>query len=134
MKITGKLNPDVYYQAEIDGIDSGYFASSEFSKERYIRTLSELPSVGYEHNGEDIGGAVLVGNRLHLAVSKQYKGLWASLLKPTLSWAFAIHNPLVVCISTSNYLAMRLLDATSFRFIESKDDMNTFEIRPKELI
>ena len=133
MKIKGKLNPDIYYQAEIDGVDSGYFTSSEFSKERYISTLSDLLSVGYEHNGKDIGGAVLVGNKLHLAVTKQYKGLWASLLKPTLSWAFAIHNPLVVCISTSNCSAIRLLDATSFRFIESKDGMNTYEISPKEL-
>jgi hypothetical protein len=134
MRLVNRLNPDVYYQAEKDGIDSGYFDSPAFSKETYLSKLSELPSVGYQHDGEDIGGAVLIGNKLHLAVTKQYKGLWAFLLKPTLSWAFAIHNPLVVCISTSNYLAMRLLDATSFRFIESKDDMNTFEIRPKELI
>lgn len=133
MRLVNRLNPDVYYQAEKDGIDSGYFDSPAFSKETYLSKLSELPSVGYQHDEEDIGGAVLIGNKLHLAVTKQYKGLWAFLLKPTLSWAFAIRNPLIVCISTSNYLAIRLLDATSFRFIESKDGMNTYEITPKEM-
>jgi len=134
MKLKKKLNPDIYYQAEINGVDLEYFKASGFSKEKYISTLSCLPSVGYEHNGEDIGGAVLVGNKLHLAVMNQYKGLWASLLKPTLLWAFEIHNPLIVRISASNSSAIRLLDATSFSFKESKDGMNTYEITPKEMI
>lgn len=133
MRLVDRLNPDIYYQAEIDGVDSGYFVSPSFSKENYLSKLSELPSVGYQHDEEDIGGAVLIGNKLHLAVTKEHKGTWAFLLKPTLSWAFAIHNPLIVCISSHNQSAIRLLDATSFRFIESKDGMNTYEITPKEM-
>jgi hypothetical protein len=93
MRLVDKLNPDVYYQAEIDGVDAKYFYAPSFSKETYLSKLAELPTVGYQHNGEDIGGAVLVGNKLHLAVIRKYRGRWAFLLNPTLSWAFSIHNP-----------------------------------------
>jgi hypothetical protein len=133
MRLIKQLNPEVYLQAEMDGVDSGYFVSPTFSRQTYLSKLTELPSVGYQHDGKDIGGAVLIGNKLHLAVTKQHKGLWAFLLKPTLSWAFSHYNPLIVCISSNNYSAIRLLDATSFRFVESKDGMNTYEISPKEL-
>jgi hypothetical protein len=133
MRLIKQLNPEVYLQAEMDGVDSGYFVSPTFSRQTYLSKLTELPSVGYQHDDKDIGGAVLIGNKLHLAVTKQHKGLWAFLLKPTLSWAFSHYNPLIVCISSNNYSAIRLLDATSFRFVESKDGMNTYEISPKEL-
>jgi len=135
MRLVDKLNPDVYYQAEIDGVDAKYFFAPTFSKETYLSKLAELPTVGYQHNGEDIGGAVLVGNKLHLAVIRKYRGKWAFLLKPTLLWAFSIHNPLIVTISRNNQSAIRLLDINCLvsSFKESKDGMNIYEISPKDL-
>ena len=136
MRLVDKLNPDVYYQAEIDGVDAKYFFAPTFSKETYLNKLDELPTVGYQHNGEDIGGAVLVGNKLHLAVIRKYRGKWAFLLKPTLLWAFSFHNPLIVSISRNNHSAIRLLDIKCLVscFKESKDGMNTYQISPKGLI
>ena len=136
MRLVDKLIPNVYYQAEIDGVDAKYFYAPSFSKETYLSKLAELPTVGYQHNGEDFGGAVLVGNKLHLAVTRKYRGRWAFLLKPTLLWAFSIRNPLIVSISSNNQSAIRLLDVNwvTSCFIESKNGMSIYQISPKGLI
>jgi hypothetical protein len=43
MRLVEQLNPEVYLQAEMDGVDSGYFVSPAFSKQTYLSKLTDLP-------------------------------------------------------------------------------------------
>jgi hypothetical protein len=74
-----------------------------------IARYSDCPSIGFEYDGQPIGGIVFDGEQAHIAVLPAWHGRWAILLKPALDWLFSLKAEILVNVETDNAVCLEFM-------------------------
>lgn len=126
LRLIPQADLGVMYDAEQLRYESAAFSALNITREQAIAYYASFPSVGYEIDGVIAGGAVFDGKEIHLAVLPCYYGRWAWLLKPTLTWLFALCDPVQVRIERSNLRCLRFMDACKWPRIGADERYVTY--------
>lgn len=128
LHIVGKADLDVYYEAESARYDPALLARFGVNKEVFVACYGHCPSIGFAADGKPIGGVLIDGDRLHIAVLSEYYGRWAFLLRPTLQRCFAFGDRFFADIEIDNDRCLRFMDAVLWRRVKCTETHVTYEI------
>jgi hypothetical protein len=93
------------------------------TRETFLRFYEGCPSIGFEADGQPIGGILFDGEQAHIAVLPSHHGRWALLLKPALDWLFTLRAEILVEVERDNAPCLRFLDRHGWaRVGETEDD------------
>ncbi len=68
----------------------------------FASLYGNCPSIGFECDGQPIGGILFDGEEAHIAVLASHHSQWALLLKPALAWLFGLRRAITVRVEASN--------------------------------
>lgn len=129
LSVTDKVDLDVYYDADYFGVDGCYRAT--VSRELFKSTFSDCPSIGFECDGQPIGGMIFDGESAHLAVLPSHHGRWARLLKPMLAWLYRLKPEVLVGIEIENAKALAFADRCGWERMGVEDGRVTYKMSPR---
>lgn len=64
------------------------------------------PSIGFECDGQPIGGILFDGQTAHIAVLPAWHGRWALLLRPALDWLFGLKPEILAEVEADNTVCL----------------------------
>ena len=114
-RLTPRANLDVMFDAEIILYPDAYPLPETIQRRLFASTYGHCPTVGYEIDGVDAGGAILHGDQFHIAVLPAFYGRWGRLWQPTLDWLFTHTDYVDGCISKDNLRSWRFAERFSQR-------------------
>jgi RimJ/RimL family protein N-acetyltransferase len=138
LKILDKADFGVIYEAELLTLGADWFKSRNLTKERMIEIFekTDCRSLGFEIDGKSIGGILLLGNELHIAILPEYFGKWGLLWKHAVKWVFAQTQTVYGYIPTWNTRCIRFAEKARWRRIGEFEKYETacigFELTAEE--
>jgi len=94
------------------------------TRDTFVAFYEGCPSIGFEADGQAIGGILFDGEQAHIAVLPSHHGRWALLLKPALDWLFSLQTEILVEVERDNLCCQRFLDRHGWpRVGETEDDI-----------
>jgi GNAT superfamily N-acetyltransferase len=117
----------VMYKAEKES-DKDLFLQFDLTEEEYVRIASKYPSVGFEIDGENVGGMFVRAGRIHLSVMPEYHGKWGWLFTPAFKWAFSLSDPLYAYVSRENEKVLRFIRRHDWKQVNEIDSTVIFEL------
>lgn len=109
LRLTPQADLAVFYEADAQQFPPGSPETEVVSQAAFIEFYAGCPSVGFELDGQPIGGLLFDGTSAHIAVLPAYHGRWALLLKPALAWLFSIQPEVIVHVDLRNETCQRFL-------------------------
>lgn len=119
MKIVDHLDPWTYWIADQQNSEvKCYIEAFNATFEDFRNTLSDVRSIGFEHEGKPVGGAIIDKNDFfHIAVLPEYYGRIGFVFYKSLKWAFSQSNTLYGLIDYRNERAVSLVTKQKFPVI-----------------
>jgi GNAT superfamily N-acetyltransferase len=99
--------------------------------EEFQACYAGCPSVGFERDGQAIGGILFDGEQAHIAVLPEHHGHWALLLKPALQWLFALQRDMLVHVEAANPVCLRFMQRSGWERVGVRGDDIVFRLRPQ---
>lgn len=134
LRLTDKADVGVMYDADIQRFDPELICKLGVTREMAIARFDRCPSVGFEIEGKAVGGFLLDGQVVHLAVLSEYHGRWALLWKPALTWLFSVQDPAFTEIEIDNEKCIRLFERSNFKRVGSADTIVRFELSARHMV
>lgn len=131
LRITEKADFGLIYDIEVARYSFEFIQKHKLTRDCFIARLSGLPSIGYEMNGEAIGGVFFDGKEAHIAVLPKYHGRWGILLKPSLKWLFSMQDPILSRIEIGNAQCIRFMEKNNWKRVEVDNEYITYEMTAK---
>jgi hypothetical protein len=98
------------------------------TKEVFIRLYQGCASIGFEFDGQPIGGIIYDGKRAHIAVLPEYYGRWALLLRPALQWLFEIKREILVEVEVENSACIEFMKRNGWPALGTADGRITYRM------
>lgn len=133
LRLTGQADLAVFYEADAQQYPAGSPETEVVSKEAFIEFYAGCPSVGFELDGQPIGGLLFDGTSAHIAVLSAYHGRWALLLKPALAWLFSLQPEVIVHVDRRNETCQRFLLRHRWErlHVDEEDGTVAFRLTPQ---
>lgn len=131
LKLTDRADLAVFYEADAQPYAAASAALQVVSKEVFMAFYAGCPSVGFEMDGQPIGGLLFDGSSAHIAVLPAYHGLWALLLKPALAWLFSLQQEVIVHVDADNKTCQRFLARHRWERLGEKDGSVAYRVTPQ---
>ena len=116
----------VYYEAEKESCDKQHFAL--ITKQEYVNAIKRNPKIRKRIDGVCVGGAVMNGDKFHIAVLPKAKGLVGKQIIQAIDWGFSIANPFLAVVSTHNNEVKNLMKRYKHRLVKTNNETLTFQI------
>ncbi|WP_026433884.1 GNAT family N-acetyltransferase [Paracidovorax oryzae] len=130
LKLTDRVDLGVFYDADAARYgDQGY--TETVTRERFAAFYADCPSIGFEADGQPIGGILFDGEEAHIAVLPSHHGRWALLLKPALAWLFALQPGITVAVERNNTRCLRFLDRHGWQRAGERDGDLLYRLEPQ---
>jgi hypothetical protein len=126
LRLTDAADLGVMYDAEaVRYADpSGNDCLPALTRDAFVAFYEGCPSIGFEADGQPIGGILFDGAQAHIAVLPSHHGRWALLFKPALDWLFSLRDEILVEVERDNTRCLRFLDRHGWpRVGETEDDI-----------
>lgn len=133
LKLTEKADLAVLYEADV----ARYRAASEdrftraVTKDVFTSFYATCPSIGFEQDGQPIGGIIFDGEEAHIAVLPSHHGRWALLLKPALQWLFSLKDEILVEVERDNDRALAFMDRHGWERVQELPDDIVYRLVPQ---
>jgi len=127
MKIVDKADLGVYYDADASFMNKAWLLKIGLTKDVFIAMFQNHPTIGFEADGRQFGGAMLIDNTVHFAVLPEYQRRWGSLLRSALAWAFSLRDPLVAKIPVANKVSVEWVRRQGWKCTAEDAAYVTFE-------
>jgi hypothetical protein len=115
LQLSPSADLEVIYAADV-----ARYAGSALDPSRHV-TLEQFrayyhgcPSIGFACDGRPIGGMLLDGRQLHMAVLSEFHGRWTWLWRPALEWLFTQVPQAVAAIEADNHRCLELFDRSGW--------------------
>lgn len=128
MKIVDKADLGVYYDADICFMNKAWLQKVGLTKDIFIEMYRTNPSIGFEADGKQFGGAMMIDNSVHVAVLPEYQRRWSSLLRGLAAWIFSVQDPLIAKIPVANKVSVEFVRRQGWRCIAEDAAYITFEL------
>jgi GNAT superfamily N-acetyltransferase len=92
----------------------------------FVRYFAGCPSLGFECDGQPIGGVIFDGREAHIAVLPEHRGRWAWLLKPAIDWLFSLKPQILVEIERDNAACIAFMDRNGWRRVSASEHAITY--------
>jgi GNAT superfamily N-acetyltransferase len=93
----------VYYAADAVRYDTpGCDTLMHVTPAVFAARYRDCPSIGFEYDGQPIGGILFDGETAHIAVLPAWRGRWALLLRPALDWLFDLQPEILAEVEADN--------------------------------
>ena len=92
------------------------------SKDVFIAFYKDCASLGFQFNGQPIGGVLFDGQHAHIAVLPEHYGRWAFLLKPACAWLFALKSEVLVEVELENKTCIRFMERNRWQRLQVVED------------
>jgi GNAT superfamily N-acetyltransferase len=129
LRLAEHVDLDTFYEADA----ARYRGADEHilkivTKEVFIRVYQGCASIGFECDGQPIGGILFDGQRAHIAVLPEYHGRWAVLLRPALHWLFSIKNEILVEVEDKNAACIEFIRRNGWPAVSQANDCTIFRM------
>ena len=113
MRIVDGADLDVMYAEELRAyapqvLEQLRLPQMAGAAELFRQAYAGCPSIGFEVEGRAIGGCLMEGSKMHLAVNPAFHGVWTLKIAEVFDWVFSHSDPAVGRIYAGNRPAMRL--------------------------
>lgn len=110
LRLAPRVDLGVYYDADAVYYErSGSEALKSVTREDFIARYRDCPSIGFEYDGQPIGGMVFDGEQAHIAVLPAWHGRWAILLRPALDWLFTLKAEILADVEADNAVCLEFM-------------------------
>jgi hypothetical protein len=121
-----QFDPEAFYQAERASQDQDLF--KQIDKTQYINAIKRLPSFGISLGGISVGGAVMNGNRFHIAVQPVARGLVGGQIMDAFDWGFSLADPFLAVVAKGNLEALGLIKRYTHELVDQDAETLTYKI------
>lgn len=138
LSTSDKADFGVIYESELLTLGVEWFESRNLTKGKMIEIFekSDCLSLGFNFDGKPIGGVLLLGDEMHIAILPAYFGKWGLLWKRAVRWAFAQCHTVYFFIPAWNARCLRFAEKTKWRRIGEFEKYGTscigFELTAEE--
>lgn len=101
------------------------------TRDAFVDFYEGCPSIGFEADGQPIGGILFDGEQAHIAVLPSHHGRWALLLKPALDWLFSLQTDILVEVERDNKRCLRFLDRHGWPRVGETEDDIVYRLAPQ---
>lgn len=133
LKMTPQADLAVFYEADAvryrENPESR--ATQVVTQAVFCEFYAGCPSIGFELDGEPIGGVVFDGEQAHIAVLPKYHGRWALLLKPAVEWLLSLKREVLVEVERDNLRCLRFMERSGWQQVRTADDAIVYRIAPQ---
>lgn len=111
LRIVPQADLQVYYDADAQRYRATdrHDTLQVVTKEAFIDYYRDCQSIGFEYDGEPIGGVLFDGQQAHIAVLPAFRGRWAWLLRPALDWLFSLRAEIDVDVENDNPVCIEFM-------------------------
>lgn len=92
------------------------------SKDVFVTFYKDCASLGFQFDGQPVGGVLFDGQHAHIAVLPEHHGRWALLLKPACEWLFALKQEVLVEVEIENRTCIRFMERNRWQLLEVVGD------------
>lgn len=131
LRLTNKVDLGILYEIESARYPSEILEKCGLTKEVFTSRLEHHASIGYELNGQPIGGMFFDGKEPHLAVLRQHHGRWIPLWKPSLDWLFSLQDPIFSRVEVHNEKCLHFMDRNKWKRVQTDEQFVIFEVTAK---
>jgi hypothetical protein len=128
LRLLDKVDLSIYYDADRLQFDADWPVRNGVTRELFVETMKNCPSVGFEMDGVQFGGVLFDGHQAHLAVLPSFQGKWALLIRPALQWLLSLQDEIDVSVDQSNAKCIRFCDRNHWPRISENQLSVTFRI------
>jgi hypothetical protein len=123
LRLAPRVDLGVYYDADASRYTRPDDAQAlrVVTREYFIARYRDCPSIGFEYDGEPIGGIVFDGEAAHIAVLPAWHGRWALLLRPALEWLFALEAEMLVEVAADNAVCLEFMRRNGWPVVGTRD-------------
>jgi hypothetical protein len=133
LRLTQEADLGVMYDADAARYaDAGSECLQVVTRDAFVSFYQGCPSIGFEADGQAIGGILFDGEQAHIAVLPSHHGRWALLLKPALDWLFSLQAEILVEVERDNTRCLRFLDRHGWPRVGETEDDIVFRLVPQD--
>ncbi|MBP7566758.1 MAG: GNAT family N-acetyltransferase [Burkholderiaceae bacterium] len=115
LRLTPRIDLEVFFRAEPALRHPSGGLPDEAAIAVLRARLQHCPSIGFEMDGQAIGGLILEGHEAFIAVLPNAHGHWALLLKPALDWLFGLRAAVLARVAVDNHSSIALMERHGWR-------------------
>ena len=127
-----RLDPFIYRMAELRAEDGHLVFGVNI--DQYIKTLLSHKTHAIVSNGIQVGGAVMSGDRFHIAIIPEFRGMVSFQIVRAVEWGLSISNPFKAIVRKDRSEVRRLIDFFPNKLVGQDDNTLTFEIKPRGML
>ncbi|MGM9488025.1 GNAT family N-acetyltransferase [Ideonella sp. YS5] len=132
LRLTEAADLGVMYDADAARYDeAGSPCLEVVTRAAFVDFYEGCPSIGFEADGQAIGGILFDGEQAHIAVLPSHHGRWALLLKPALEWLFSLQTDILVEVERDNTRCLRFLDRHGWPRVGQTEDDIVYRLSPQ---
>jgi hypothetical protein len=133
LRITPQADLGVFFDADNDRYLQRHpgRAAPLLEKEAFISHYAGCPSIGFECDGQPIGGVIFDGQQAHIAVLPDYHGRWGLLLKPACDWLFGLRREVFVRVESDNVKSRRMMDRCGWQRVGTEGEDLIYRMAPQ---
>jgi GNAT superfamily N-acetyltransferase len=121
-RLSPRIDLGVYYDADAPRYDvPGGNALQIVTRELFIARYRDCASIGFECDGQPIGGVIFDGEQAHIAVLPAYRGRWATLLRPMLGWLFSLKREIFVDVEADNAVCLEFMRRNGWPIVSRRE-------------
>lgn len=132
LSLAARADLNVYYDAEMARYhtlgEHGQQVLRIVTRNAFIDYFNACPSIGFEYDGQPIGGMIFDGEEAHVAVLPAYHGRWALLWEPALDWVFSLKPEINVKVEAFNQTCIAFMERNGWPAIGTSGDFIVFRM------
>jgi hypothetical protein len=131
LRLAPRVDLAVFYEADRLRYAARTHVTERVTRDAFVAFYADCPSMGFECDGQPIGGVVFDGEQAHIAVLPSYHGRWALLLKPMLHWLFGLKPEIIVRVEADNVLCLRFMERNGWQRLGVDGDDVVYRMTPQ---
>lgn len=120
------FNPETFYQADRASHDVELFKL--VNKHEYIQALIGLPCYSIDLRGVCVGGAVMNGDKFHIAVMPSARGYVGAKIIEAVEWGLSVCAPFIAEINRNNVEVMGVIERYVHELVDQDAQTLTYKI------
>ncbi len=133
LQIVPQADLHVYYEADAQRYRAlaRHDALQVVTQQAFVAYYRDCASIGFEYDGEPIGGVLFDGQQAHIAVLPAFRGRWAWLLRPALTWLFGLKAEIDVDVEADNAICIEFMRRNGWPVVQRHGHWIRYRMTPK---
>jgi hypothetical protein len=110
---------DILYETEHAHIRAFHPKAPFFSFATFLAAYKDAPALGFEVDGQCVGGILVHRQEVHIGLLPQYHGVWSLLWPDCARWMYSISDPVYAMIMPSNKRILALVRHIGGKFVKN---------------